>query len=407
MEAIVSILQEWTTKIFDLPLEKVMFIWVPPFIAFVYAISSALFLPFFRECPWTTHLSPVVLRISLMVGFLAVAIPFDEKGNFVLLGVICFTLSGYLLVQTRIHVVEGGSAPTLSRMERKVVLITGANTGIGKETAIQLGLKGAQLILACRSAGKAESAKNDIVDYLLKHKPEDPVEPVDILLMDLSSLASVKKAVTELEKKKIKVDVLILNAGVMMGTQVMTEDGYELVMQANHLGHYLLTRLLLDRGMLNTNNGRVLVVTSSTYSFAKSIDLKDLFCTKGRKYTLFGQYEMSKLANILFVKELDRRFPNLFTAAVHPGLVRTDVVRNMQWYLYYPNIVFAFALQTLQKTPEQGAWCTSYLAAPIKDLVSGEYWVNRNTQELWPCAQDMEGASLLWKDSAKYVGIDP
>ena len=421
----------------DLPVWIVLTILVPPALALLYAAVCAIFLPFFHECSWITHMNATVLRISVLVVFVAVtAVPSVEQGDFALLFIagMSTVLSIYLIRRTRFFVVEGGSEPMLLDMQGKVVLITGANTGIGKETALQLAQKGARVILACRSLHKAEAAKKEIMDHLKKKcnryhggddNDDDNEAIVDVLSLDLSSLASVKNAATELvnnNKKKQKVDVLILNAGVMMGKQIMTEDGFELMMQANHLGHYYLTRLLIDNGGINTTKtsttttdetnhaARVLAITSSTYSFAESIDLHDLFCTKGRKYTLFGQYAMSKLANILFVKELNRRYPNLFVAAIHPGLVRTNVVRNMPWYLYYPNMVFAFALRTLQKSPAQGAWCTTYIAASSSSrnsLLSGEYWVNRNVQQLWPCAKDEAGASLLWRDSARYVGLDP
>ena len=116
----------------------------------------------------------------------------------------------------------------------------------------------------------------------------------------------------------------------------------------------------------------------------------------------------SKLANIMFVQELARRYPQYWTAAVHPGLVRTDVVRNMPWYLRYPNQLFAAFVAALQKTPVQGAWCSAYLASTTAlssmELPNGQYWVNQKTQALWPCAQDAVAAKQLWQDSERYVG---
>ncbi|KAL7576273.1 hypothetical protein ACA910_018098 [Epithemia clementina (nom. ined.)] len=450
---------------------SIRFLWttilLPPTLALVYAVSSAVFLSYFGECPWRTHFPHVVVRLSVWIVFVAVVVPTlrtaaDELqqqrqdkvfGWLTALAVHATTslaLSAYLIRQTRIHVVEGGRAPKIvssNHLQGKVVLITGANTGIGKETAMQLAEQGAKIILACRSASKAQVAKNEILNHLVAKKKKDPDNnnsndnnAIEILPLDLSSLASVRKAALMVQENKWKVDILILNAGVMMGKQVITEDGYELMMQANHLGHYYLTRLLLDNGAINTTVstpssssssstppntvGKVLVITSSTYRFTKCLDLEDLFCTTGkRNYTLFGQYEMSKLANIMFVQELHRRYnkdgddsssssssQKLFTAAIHPGLVRTDVVRNMPWYLYYPNTMFAWALQTLQKTPAQGAWCTTFLATatdPTTSSLSGKYWVNQTTQELWPCAQDRDAALALWNKSARYVGMDP
>jgi hypothetical protein len=108
----------------------------------------------------------------------------------------------------------------------------------------------------------------------------------------------------------------------------------------------------------------------------------------------------------LFAAELARR-SKYFVAAVHPGLVRTDVVRNMAWYLRYPNTLFAAFVAALQKTPEQGAWCTVYLASTdTADSPNGQYWVSQKVQALWPCAMDLEGAKQLWVDSERYVHLD-
>jgi NAD(P)-dependent dehydrogenase (short-subunit alcohol dehydrogenase family) len=171
----------------------------------------------------------------------------------------------------------------------------------------------------------------------------------------------------------------------MLGNHQTSVDGYELTMASNHLGHFLLTQLLIPF-LRRSKDPRIIQVTSSTYVLAnKGIDLEDLFCTRGRrKYTLFGQYAQSKLANILFSLEFHRRelqhphtHPHIAIFNVHPGLVRTDVVRNMPWYLKYPNTVFGFVLALLQKTPEAGAYTSTYCAtSPGLQEKSGCYFVN-------------------------------
>jgi len=225
---------------------------------------------------------------------------------------------------------------------------------------------------------------------------------LQLLPLDLGSLTSVQRAAHELIQNYTKIDILINNAGLMMGTPEVTEDGYDLVMQANYLGHYLFTRLLLDAGVLP---GRILNITSSTYTLASKMDVNDLNC-ESRQYSLFGQYAQSKLANILFTTELAKRYPTIQSHALHPGLVRTDVTRNMPWYLRYPNAMFAMVLSTLQKTPPQGAWNTTYVATChyLTPGHNGSYWVNRSIQPKRPCAVDPESAQKLWEKSAELVG---
>jgi Dehydrogenases with different specificities (related to short-chain alcohol dehydrogenases) len=211
----------------------------------------------------------------------------------------------------------------------------------------------------------------------------------------------------------------------MMGTRKENKDGHELTMACNHLGHFLLTCLLLDKLRASEYGGRVIVVTSSTYVLAKDgIDLDDLHCRK-KKYTMFGQYAQSKLANILMGKELARREqtqkpqlqpkddmdkspPVVAVHMVHPGLVRTDVVRNMPWYLKYPNMVFSLVLMTLQKSPEAGAYTSVYCA--LDESLrgrSGEYFSNSRACPTNIHAKDEEKAKLLWEKSCELVGLVP
>jgi len=285
---------------------------------------------------------------------------------------LLWTLSAYFCVETRLEDVVGGFDPkrglsTEQPLQGKIILITGSNAGIGKETAKQLATLGAtKIILACRSPKRGQEAMDD----LLKASTNLKASQFMVLQCDLGSFDSIRKAVKTLEdqKKDIpKIDILILNAGVMMNDHAMTSDGCEAMMQANLLGHYLLTRLLLDQNIVRPNKQdppRVLHLTSSTHQIAvvgqDGMDLDDMFCEKGtRTYTLFGQYAQSKLGNILFAKELARRYPRtLVSLACHPGIVRTDVTRNMPVYLRYPNIWFGAIVQLMQKTVPQGAWCT-------------------------------------------------
>ena len=202
-----------------------------------------------------------------------------------------------------------------------------------------------------------------------------------------------------------------------MGTRKENNAKHELTMACNHLGHFLLTNLLLNK-LQHSREGRVVIVTSSTYVLAKEgIDLDDLNCNN-KKYTMFSQYAQSKLANILMGKELAQREMErvkrgegrkgpVAVHLVHPGLVRTDVVRNMPWFLKYPNMFFSLVLVTLQKAPEAGAYTNVFCA--IDDCLrgrSGEYFSNSEVFETNEFAKDMESAKKLWDLSCELVGLE-
>ena len=222
----------------------------------------------------------------------------------------------------------------------------------------------------------------------------------------------------------------------MLGTQSTTKDGLETMMQSNHLGHFLLIKLMLKKGMLRTKSetSRVCLLTSSTYLFAasqKGFDFSDPYCSKGlRKYSLFGQYSMTKLANLLTAKELARRYnpqesshhdkgssgsspPNpssLAVFAVHPGIVRTNVTTNMTWiyqlFLRYTSRI----VHSIQKTAEEGAYTTVFtVSAPLESISSwnrGCYFVNcqkRETNDYVEGPRGSEDAKRLWEWSEEQL----
>ena len=240
---------------------------------------------------------------------------------------------------------------------------------------------------------------------------KSPKDRLLFLKCDVSDYKSIRDAVKTFEAMKIPLHVLINNAGIMMGTRTTNNVGHELTMSANHLGHFLLTNLLLPK-LQREKDARVVVLTSSTYALAKNgIDLDDLNCD-GRKYTMFSQYAQSKLANIMFGKELAKREKNrakddpVKVFMVHPGLVRTDVVRNMPWYLKYPNMVFSVVLTTLQKTPEAGAYTSVYAAASeLSCEESGLYCSNSTVTETNMHTKDEQKSKDLWDLSCKLVGL--
>jgi protochlorophyllide reductase len=195
----------------------------------------------------------------------------------------------------------------------RVALVTGANSGLGLESARALAAKGATVVLACRSLAKAEQARAQLL--------ADLPARIDVLELDLADLDSVARAAAELAERHERIDLLLNNAGVMAPPRTLTAQGFELQFGVNHLGHYALTRLLLPL-LRASASPRVVQVTSGAQYFGQ-IDFDDL--QGERRYDRWKAYGQSKLANVVFAQELQRREPRLLSAAAHPGLARTNL----------------------------------------------------------------------------------
>ena len=380
-----------------------------PVVAWGYAICVWFMYSMAHECTWSAKLSSLAVRTSVLVVALACSIGLCQADKTTMtrvlpLAALFTTVSLVFCRWTRVHDVVGVSeAPFYGpqHLKQKNVLITGANSGIGKETAIQLASMGATVYLLCRSTARAREA----VDDILKHHASIQPCQLHVVPIDLGDFGSIRQALDAL--KNVQIHVLINNAGLMMGTKTISKDGLELMMQANHLGHFLLTCLLLERNQL-VKDARILNLTSSTYHLAsKGFDFADMMCDKTRKYTLFGQYAQTKLANILFTKELARRYPNLLVYAVHPGLVRTNVTSNMPWIMQILNDIFAWFVASMQKKPSQGAYSSVLCAAGPTPLLppSGAYIVNCQAQPLTKFADSPHDAKRLWIVSEELVGL--
>jgi NAD(P)-dependent dehydrogenase (short-subunit alcohol dehydrogenase family) len=209
----------------------------------------------------------------------------------------------------------------------RTVVITGANSGIGLETAKVLAARGATVVLACRDLARADSAAGEIAAGLAE--PGEAGARVETLRLDLASLASVREAAEELAARHPRLDLLINNAGVMMTPHRSTEDGFELQLGTNHLGHFAFTGLVL--GLLLEVPGSRVVTVSSLGHWAGRINFGDL--QSERRYGRVRAYAQSKLANLLFTYELQRRLatagaPTIALAA-HPGGARTQLGRHV------------------------------------------------------------------------------
>jgi retinol dehydrogenase-12 len=209
----------------------------------------------------------------------------------------------------------------MADLDGKIVLITGANTGIGRATAEELARRGARVILACRSEEKTKPVLDGIIAAGGK---------AEFVALDLADLHSVRACAASVLSKKEPLHILINNAG-LAGLRGVTKQGFELTFGTNHLGHFLLTELLLPR-LRESAPSRIVNVSSGSHYQAKGIDF-DALKKPGTHVTGMPEYEVSKLANVLFTKELARgkAGDGVTSYALHPGMVASDAWRQMPW----------------------------------------------------------------------------
>jgi NAD(P)-dependent dehydrogenase (short-subunit alcohol dehydrogenase family) len=243
----------------------------------------------------------------------------------------------------------------------RTAVITGANTGLGFETAAALAAKGAHVVLAVRNIEKGKAAADLITRAAAGAS-------VAVQELDLTSLESIRAAADQLRASHESIDLLINNAGVMFTPKSTTKDGFELQFGTNHLGHFALTSLLLDR-VLAAPGSRVVTVSSQGHRFVRGIRFDDLQWENG--YSRVGAYGQAKLANLLFTYELQRRLQgtNTIAVAAHPGGSRTELTRNL------PPLVAAVTrlAEPLFQSAEMGALPT-LRAATDPGVLGGQYF---------------------------------
>ncbi len=274
-------------------------------------------------------------------------------------------------------------------MAGRTVVISGATSGIGMATAMELARRGANLVILSHSVDRVRYALVEVGGAAGGRMP-------DVVFMDLAVMASIRSGVSQLLKNHPNVHVLINNAGVVNPERQTTVEGNEATFAVNHLGPFLLTRLLLP-SMRDSGPARVVTLSSAAHRRAH-MSWDDLQLKDG--YTAMRAYSQSKLANILFTRELARRLAGSGTVAncVHPGLVHTELDRRMS----LP--VRAF-FHLFGGTPEKGAEGPVYLASsPAAAAVSGRYF--HGTHEATPSreAQDDAAAARLWEISEQLTG---
>jgi NAD(P)-dependent dehydrogenase (short-subunit alcohol dehydrogenase family) len=243
----------------------------------------------------------------------------------------------------------------------RVAVVTGANTGLGYETASALAAKGARVVLAVRNVDKGKAAAT-------LTSQRNPGASVAVQELDLTSLDSIRAAADQLRSDHESINLLINNAGVMMTPKSTTEDGFELQFGTNHLGHFALTNLLLDR-VLAAPGSRIITVSSQGHRFVRGIRFDDLQWE--RSYSRVGAYGQAKLANLLFTYELQRRLQgtNTIAVAAHPGGSNTELARNMPAALRGLTTVLA----PLMQGPDMGALPT-LRAATDPGVLGGQYY---------------------------------
>ena len=278
-------------------------------------------------------------------------------------------------------------------MQGKTVLVTGGNTGIGKATAIGLGKRGARVVFTARDPAKGEAAAHEI-------RAETGAE-VTPMLLDLASFASVEAFAADFRERFAELHVLVNNAGLILSKRAETTEGFEATLGVNHLGHFLLTELVLDR-LQASAPARIVVVSSAAHHRSRGLDFDDL--QSRCRYGSYRVYADSKLANLYFVRELARRLQatGVTVNAVHPGVVASDFAADgdtggpLRWFYQ--------VAKPLLRTPGEGAETTLYVAtAPELEGVTGEYFANCRRARPSRVARDDQAARRLWQVSAELV----
>jgi len=288
------------------------------------------------------------------------------------------------------RILGGGICTSTKRLDGQNIIVTGSNAGIGKLTALDLSARGANIIMACRNTKAAEKVAASI--------KKETGGTVDVLQMDLSSLASIREFAEQVKAKYSCIHQLINNAGIMFAPQSKTGDGFDITMGTNHLGPHYLTQLLLPL-LRHTEPARIINLSSLAHQNGV-MDFDNFNFEKG-SYSKNTVYGTSKLANILFTRQLAKEVKgsNIQVFSLHPGVVQSELGRHLP----YPfDIFYNGGMQVVFKNTEEGAQTSIYCAteAVQDDLM---YFADCAVGNPSPAAQDDEAALKLWKLSEKLL----
>ena len=279
-------------------------------------------------------------------------------------------------------------------MKGKICFITGANSGIGKATSQGLAKKGPKIVMVCRNESRGEAARDEIMR-------ESGNSNIDLMIADLSSQQSIRKLAEDFVAQYDRLDILINNAGAIYSDLQYSEDGIEMQFATNHLGYSLLTHLLLD--VLKASTPSRIINVASNAHFDGTINFDDLYGEKG--YSGLKAYAQSKLANVLFTYELERRLGNksVTVNSLHPGGVRTPLGLKCKSWLY--KIGWAVAMPVLI-SPHKGAQTSIFLASSADvEGITGKYFHKCKAVRSSAPSYDREIAGKLWEISEKLVGL--
>ncbi|WP_448528931.1 SDR family oxidoreductase [Raineya sp.] len=271
-------------------------------------------------------------------------------------------------------------------MSEKIVLLTGATSGIGKATALGLARKGFTLILPVRNFEKGEKTKQEILSQY-------PQTKVHLFECDLASLASVKHFAEMVKSQFSHLHILINNAGVWKNKLTFTQDGFEQTFAVNHLAHFYLTLLLVDL-LQKSAPARIINVASDLHQ--GDIHFADVELRKN--YNGLNAYKQSKLANILFTRILAEKLKNsqISVNALMPGFIATDIFEDLPFFLRW-------LIPLVAKSPEKGAETTLYLATEPNIEVTGEYFKNKQRASSSHQSKNMQTAQKLWDLSVQML----
>lgn len=284
-------------------------------------------------------------------------------------------------------------------MQNKICIVTGANSGIGKVTALELAKKDKNntIIMVCRNAEKAQKALQEI-------KLQSKNENIDLFLADFSSQSQIRRVSQEILAKYAQIDVLVNNAGfIAKSTREISEDGLELTFATNHLGYFMFTNLLKDALKVG-RDARIINVSSEAHRFIRA-DLNNLQLEKG--YSSIKAYALSKLLNIHFTRELARRLNeaklDISANCLHPGAVATNFASDSNPIFKF---IFKFGKPFLLSA-EQGAETSIYLASsPLIEGVTGEYFDKKRIKTPSSDALSDEKARKIWEISTQLTKME-